>query len=77
MLRAAVDDETARFLLTAAAHHFEEVTEDMQAFAMKTDALCRSLHNEDERDAYWRAITHLVGDKSLCIPWQEEIDIGG
>ena len=73
----AADDELGRFLLVTAAHRFEEVAEDMQAFAMKTDALRRELRNADEEDAYWRTITHLVGDKRLVLPRQDEIDISG
>jgi hypothetical protein len=69
------DDELARFLLTHAAHRFEEMAEDMQAFAMKTDALRRALHNLDEEDAYVRMITHLVGAKAVNAPWEEEIEI--
>jgi predicted GTPase len=70
-------DEVVPFLLAHAARRFEEVAEDMQAFTMKTDALRRGLHNEDEADAYWRAITHIVGGKSVSPPWQEDMDIGG
>jgi predicted GTPase len=69
------DDEITRFLLAHAAHRFEDIAEDMQAFAMKTDALRRTLHNLDEEDAYLRMITHLVGSKTVHAPWQEEIEI--
>ena len=64
------------FLLAHAARRFEELGEDLQAFALKTDALRRALRNQDEDDASWRAIMHPVGAKSVCLPWQEEIDIG-
>jgi Family of unknown function (DUF6062) len=70
-------DEVVPFLLSHAARRFEEVAEDMLAFAMKTDALRSALRNDDEADAYWRAITHIVGAKSVSLPWQVEIDIGG
>jgi hypothetical protein len=69
------DDEIIRVLLMHAAHRFEEIAEDMQAFAMKTDALRRALRNLDEEDAYLRMITHLVGSKAVSAPWQEEIEI--
>ena len=64
--------EVVQFLLSHSAHSFEEVAEDMRAFAMKTDALRRYLSNEDEQDAYLRAIIHLVGSRSICIPWSSE-----
>ena len=70
LLLSKVDDPgIVQFLLAHAAHNFEEIVEDMRAFAMKSDALRRYLSNEDEQDAYLRAITHLVGNKSICIPW--------
>lgn len=74
---APASSDLVSFLLLHAAHRFEEMAEDMQAFAMKTDALRRALRNQDEEDAYWRAITHIVGAKSISAPWQEEIIIGG
>jgi predicted GTPase len=70
-------DEVVPFLLSHAARRFEEVAEDMLAFAMKTDALRSALRNDDEADAYWRAITHIVGAKSVSLPWLVEIAIGG
>jgi hypothetical protein len=69
MLVAASDDDIGRFLLAEPARRFEEVAEDMQAFAMKTDAMRRGLLNEDERDAYWRAITHIAGARGVSVPW--------
>jgi len=57
------------------AHRFEDIAEDRQAFAMKTDALRRALRNLDEEDAYLRLITYLVGAKAISTLWQEEIEI--
>jgi predicted GTPase len=75
IIAASNNREVVEFVLTEAARHFEEVGEDMQAFAMKTDALRRYLRNEDEKDAFLRAITHLVGNRNVCSPWQGEIEI--
>jgi hypothetical protein len=47
----------------------------MQAFAMKTSALRRGLRNDDERDAYWRAITHLAGAKGVALPWRGDAEL--
>ncbi|HUI06830.1 MAG TPA: dynamin family protein [Verrucomicrobiae bacterium] len=74
MIAATSDQEVVRFLLTEAARCFEEVGEDMQAFALKTDALRRYLRNEDEQDAYLRAITHLVGNRAVCVPWPNDAE---
>lgn len=65
LVARARDPELARFLLQEAARHFEEVTEDMLNFALKHDALRRHLESDDERDAFYRAVTHLVGDQRL------------
>jgi predicted GTPase len=75
LLVATVNDDIARVLLAHAAHWFENIAEDMQAFAMKTDALRRGLRNLDEEDAYMRMITHLVGGKAVTAPWEEEIEV--
>jgi len=65
LLARASSPEMARFLLQEAARHFEEVTEDMLNFALKQDALRRHLESGDEKDAFYRAITHIVGDQRL------------
>jgi uncharacterized protein (DUF1778 family) len=75
MIAASDNKEVAQFLLSEAARRFEEVAEDMQAFALKTDALRRHLRNKDEEDAYLRAITHLVGNRSVCVPWPNDAEL--
>ena len=75
LLSAAPNESSADFLLSHAAGRFEEASEDMSSFAMKHEALRRSLHNTDEEDAYLRAIIHLAGGRNVCIPWQEEGEI--
>jgi hypothetical protein len=69
------DQDTRRFVLAEAARRFEEVSEDLQAFAMKTDALRRALWNEDEEAAYWRAVTHIVGARGVVAPWQSDAEL--
>ena len=77
LIAALENSELTPFLLEHASHRFGELGEDMQAFALKTEALLRrALRNRDEEDAYVRAITHIVGAKSICLPWREEINIG-
>lgn len=75
LLVAAVSEEAARFLLSEAARRFEEIAEDMQSYAMKTEALRRQFHNQDEQDAYLRAVTHVVGARRVCCPWENDIEI--
>ena len=62
-------EETAQFLLKEASRHFEEFAEDMQSYSLKHDAVRRALHNEDEGDAYLRALIHIAGAKNLFFPW--------
>jgi len=72
LVEAVGADDPARFLLAEAARHFEEVAEDMQNFAMKREAIRRTLHNRDEEDAYVRAVIHIVGESRVCVPWKQD-----
>lgn len=65
-------DKIARFVLEEAAGRFEQMSEDMQSYSLKSDALRRQLQNSDESDAYLRAIIHLAGTKQNCQPFSEE-----
>jgi len=64
-----------KFLLLDAARHFEQDAEDMKSYAMKRDALRRSLLNQSEKTAYFRTITRIVGYRSLCVPWDQDGEI--
>jgi GTPase SAR1 family protein len=71
-------DQTAashEFLISHAVQRFEEDAEDMRGYAMKRDALYRSLLNRNEEDAYRRAVIRIVGDRSVCMPWPEDGEI--
>jgi hypothetical protein len=72
LVEAVGADGAAQFLLGEAARHFEEVAEDMQSFAMKREAIRRTLHNRDEEDAYVRAVIHIVGESRVCAPWKQD-----
>jgi len=61
-------DSLRRDLIEITARRCDEWAEDMQNYAMKRDAIRWALLNKDEEDAYYRAITHLVGARSLCLP---------
>jgi GTPase Era involved in 16S rRNA processing len=67
--------EIARFVLAEASRRLAQVAEDMQTFSMKREALRRDLQNTDETDAYYRAVIHLVGSKTNCVAWSQEIEL--
>lgn len=71
LLAAISSQPTRRFLLREAAQRFDELGEDLRAYALKREALRSGLLNGDEDDAHRRALVHLFGDKRLCQPWTE------
>lgn len=64
--------ESQDFLLSHAAQRFEEDAEDMQSYAMKHEAIRRTLQNRNEEDAYRRTIIRIVGGRNVCMPWPED-----
>jgi hypothetical protein len=70
-----VSDEIAQFLRQEAARHFDETAEEMQSYAIKRDALRRTLQNRDENDAHLRALIHFAGAKDVSTPWPEDREI--
>ena len=68
LIRSSTNDDAAGLFSETAARRFEETAEDMRSFAMKRDATRRTLTNEDESDAWMRAITHIVGARNYCMP---------
>jgi hypothetical protein len=62
------ENETAVFLLGAAARHFKKIGGDMCGYATKTEALRRELYTADDHDAVLRALTHLAGSRRVCSP---------
>ncbi len=72
---AAHSADLVRQVLQHAAGRFDEAAEDMQNYAMKHEGIRRWLQNKDERDAYLRAIVHLVGEKAACGLWQDDAEI--
>jgi hypothetical protein len=69
LIKTTESGELARFLLKEASRRFEEVAEDMQSYSLKHDAVRRALHNQNEDDAYLRALIHIAGAKNLFFPW--------
>jgi len=72
LLRRTPNSPMARVLLEFEAAILERLAENMERYALKHDALRRGLQSEDERVAYHRGLSQLVGDKRLRTPWHVE-----
>jgi len=59
------DLETARNLLLEQAHTLDRISEDMQTYSLKRDALRRELVGEEERMAHLLGLSRLVGGRRL------------
>jgi hypothetical protein len=68
LVAAVSKDDTAAFLLGAAARHFKKIGGDMRDYATKTEALRRELYTVDEQDVVMRALTRLAGNRGICCP---------
>ena len=71
LIDAVSSIESQEFLLSQAIERFEEDAEDMRSYAMKHEAIRRALQNQNEADAYRRAIVRIVGARRVCTPWAE------
>jgi len=65
LLRKVRDTELGQTLVHFEAALFERLAENMERCALKYDALRRGLQSEDERVAYHRGLSQLVGGKRL------------
>lgn len=72
LLKKLPDENLARELLDFEAALFERLAENMERYALRHDALRRNLNSSDERVAYHRGLSQLVGDKRLQAPWHVE-----
>lgn len=62
-LASAPDNTLAAFLMQEQIRHLEEIAEDMRSFALKRDAIRRSLINDEEEHAWRRALVQLIGER--------------
>ena len=62
-LATGPSSEIAEFLMREQALRLEEIAEDMRSFALKRDAIRRSLVNTEEEHAWRRALIQLVGER--------------
>ncbi len=72
ILRKVRDPGLGQALVNFEAALFERLAENMELYSLKHDALRRELQSEDERIAYHRCLSQLVGVKSLQSPWHVE-----
>lgn len=68
LLSVLPDEETAKYLLSQAAHRFNEAAKDMKSYVLKYDALERYLLTRNEKDACRRALIHVAGLKWVIAP---------
>jgi GTP-binding protein EngB required for normal cell division len=54
----------AKFLLCEQVRRLENLAEDLRSYALKRDALRRGLLNQDEANAWRRALVQLVGERA-------------
>lgn len=64
--------DIGQLLITEQARRLEETAENMHSYTLKRDATRRWLQNRDERTAYWRALTQLIGERNVRALWPEE-----
>ena len=66
-LTRAAPEPVAEFLLHEQLHRLEEISEDMQSYTLKRDALRRGLLNDQEENAWRRALVQLVGERNVRV----------
>lgn len=64
--------DIGELLIAEQVRHFEETAENMRSYALKHEATRRWLQNRDERTAYWRALTQLIGERNVRALWPDE-----
>ncbi len=64
--------DVGRLLIAEQVRHFEVTAENMRSYALKQEATRRWLQNRDERTAYWRALTQLIGERNVRALWPDE-----
>lgn len=60
--------EMKRWAVAHAARRLSETAEDMRRYAAKRDAQKRADIGEDEKDAYLRALSRVVGGRAVALP---------
>ena len=66
-LARAAAEPAAKFLLREHLQRLEEISEDMQSYTLKRDALRRDLTHDQEEQAWRRALVQLVGERNTRV----------
>jgi GTP-binding protein EngB required for normal cell division len=72
LLRKSSDASLRAEMLSFEAALLDRLAENMERYGLKHDALRRGFVSEDERVAYYRGLSYLVGDKRLSFPLHVE-----
>jgi hypothetical protein len=54
----------AEFLLREQVQRLEDLADDLRSYSLKRDALRRGLLNQEEADAWRRALVQVVGERA-------------
>jgi len=63
-------EEMKRWAVAHATRRLNEMAEDMRRYTAKRDAQRRADIGEDEKDAYLRALSRVVGGRAVALPWE-------
>ena len=66
LIEGVSSGDIVHFLLSKAAGDFDQIAQDLQNYVLKCDSLRRDLISRDEKDAYLRAIIHIVGGRNVA-----------
>ncbi len=75
LLNSVSSEESRLFLFMHASRGFEMDVEDMRNYVLKRDALRRNLIHSNQESAYRRSVIRFVGNRSVCMPWEEDGEI--
>jgi hypothetical protein len=69
VLGAGLPPAKACELVAAEAEDLERIARDMRMYALKHDAIRRELVTEEERNAYFRGLAWVAGERTIAQPW--------
>ncbi len=72
VLEAGLPPEIACELVASEAGALERCARDMRMYALKHDAVRRELVTEEERNAYYRGLAWVAGERTTAQPWPTE-----
>ena len=72
VLEAGLRPEIASELVGSEAQALERCARDMRMYALKHDAVRRELATEEERNAYYRGLALVAGERTIARPWPKQ-----